>query len=239
MKRILLSTSIALALFSNSAFAEISQQDLDKIKVQNAEAMSKALSSYKQSKPSNLNLGNIPAPQAKLTGSFSQKAVEYSAAINKIDPMATPKSKAKLFISLSMPIASIESYIKEADKLGRENISLSIIGFKKGATMRQTAAYLGSLTKGYNVSVEIDPPSFERFNIQTVPSLVIYFDDPLFEAKCAVGHQPDKMSALEKWEGTVGDVSIGYSIDALLDNPDSKFKGYLESLSSRLKGNYL
>lgn len=82
-------------------------------------------------------------------------------------------------MSLSVPKESLKKYIQEANKIGRNNISIVLRGLKEGSTMSETVAYIGSLTKGYNVSVEIDPPSFERFDISLVPAIVVYYDDPM------------------------------------------------------------
>lgn len=240
MKKVFVA-GVYLTVFSGMVMANnISQDDLDSIKNSNIMEMKKATEAYKKSKPSNLNLGNLPTPLTQLNGSFSQKAAEFNSGINGIDPLKPIESKMKLFISFSMDDESIKKYVQDAHRIGRDNISLSLIGLKNGTSMRETSSYIGKLTKGYNVSVEIDPPSFERFNIKTVPALVVYHDDPMYEAMCATGAQPEKDSkVLEKWSGTVGDVSIAYSIEHLLESSSNEFKGYLEPILDRLRGTNL
>nr|WP_269471174.1 type-F conjugative transfer system pilin assembly protein TrbC [Thiomicrorhabdus aquaedulcis] len=169
-----------------------------------------------------------------MEGNLVESAHRFSQKLNSVDVSQAPRAKLKLFISFSMSDASIASYIKEANRLGRDNVSLVVNGLKKGTSMKETSSYISTLTKGQNVSVEIDPPSFERFRIKSVPALVVYHDDPMYEAKCAISGQTEELTVLEEWEGTLGDVSIAYSIDKLLDSNESKFKAYLEGLAGKL-----
>ncbi|GAB6071515.1 type-F conjugative transfer system pilin assembly protein TrbC [Thiomicrorhabdus hydrogeniphila] len=238
MKSRFLVTLFSLAMLSNSAFATIEQSDLDKIKAQNAEALKKAQSAYEKAKPSQLNLGAIPTPQARLKGGFATSAENYGKQLKGLSTVKNPTNKLNLFISFSMPESSIKKYIKEAAKLGRENITLTLIGLKQGLGMKDTSAVIGQLTKGVDVVVEINPPAFERFNITTVPTLVVYYNDPLYEAKCATGQQPEKKD-IEHYEGVIGDVSISYALEKMLDKPDSQFKGYLQEVLHKLKPSVL
>lgn len=240
MKKIFMA-GIYLTIFSGMAVANnISEDDLEAIKKNNSSQMTQAMEAYKKSQPSSLNLGNLPKPLIDINGSFNQRTKNFSLSADKIDPLKPIESKMKLFISFSMNDESIKKYVQEAHRIGRDNISLSLIGLKNGTSMRETSAYIGKLTKGYNVSVEIDPPAFERFDIKTVPALVVYHDDPIYEAMCATGVQPEKDSkVLEKWIGTAGDVSIAYSIEHLLEAPSNEFKGYLSKVLDNLRGSSL
>lgn len=235
MKRVLLSTAISMAMLSTAALANnIGELDLEATKAKNAEIMSKASESYKQSSGSKLNLGAVPAPMIQIKDSLTETAASYGKKLKRYQVSDKPKYKLNLFVSFSMPEASIKKYIRDAAKLGRDNITLSLVGFKKGMNMQQTSAHIGKLTKGVNVAFEINPPAFDRFNVKSVPTLVVYHDDPLYEAKCATGQQPEKSKDVEHFEGTVGDVSIGYSIEKLLDNPETQFRPYLERLEKKL-----
>lgn len=230
-------TPFFLAVLPFVANAElVSQQELDNVKKSNQELIDKAMAGYKKGSHSTINLGNIPKPQVQWTGSISKDITALNNNLKDIDLSMKPKSKLKLFVSFSVPEESLKRYVNEAAKIGRDNITLVMIGLKKDSSMRQTSSAIGQLTKGHDVAVDIDPPSFERFGIKQVPALVAYYDDPLYEAKCAVSGQPEKMSVMEHWEGTYGDVSIQYSIDKLLDNPESEFKPLLEPLLVKLKG---
>lgn len=234
MKYIILINLIFSLFISNVTAANnfnFSNEELAEIQKKNKEAIEQALGAYKKKVPSNVDLSKIPQPKAKFNGSLDGVMPYFNANFGEgIESSLDPKAKLKLFVSLSVPSESLNKYIQEADKLGRNNISIVLMGLKEGTTMSETVAYIGKLTKGYNVSVEIDPPSFERFGISLVPALVVYYDDPMHEAKCAINGRSEQSKALEYWEGKAGDVSISYAIEKMLDNPKTKFKGFLEGL---------
>lgn len=181
---------------------------------------------------STINFANIPKLQEQKPIALVDESL--LALKQKADVFTLVRPKLKLFLSFSVPEASIKKYIKEADKLGRDNISIVILGMKKGTkSLVDTMRYVSELTKGKSVSFEIDPPSFERFGITKVPALVAYQDDPAYEMKCATA-KTEKDMPEEHFEGVYGDVSIQYSLTRMAYDRNSQFKTALQKQLKRL-----
>ena len=83
-----------------------------------------------------------------------------------------------IFISSSMPRASIVNYIEESRKYGA---TLVLRGFKNNS-LKQTVSYIKSLSdKGANVI--IDPRSYRMFGIDSVPQIILISENN----NCAIG----------------------------------------------------
>lgn len=85
--------------------------------------------------------------------------------INEIlKPEASHKTAVIVFISLSMPEESLKALSKEAEACGARMVIRGLVNNE----FAQTSQKLQSL----KISVEIDPPLFEEFKIEHVPSFV-------------------------------------------------------------------
>lgn len=236
IRKTLFATTFPLVLLTGGVCAAMpTVEEIQALKEKNQQHMEQANQAYQHSKPSTINLANLPEPNIPVTGSFTQKIRKMGEQLSQIGPLEEPKPKLKLFISFSMSELAIKKHIEQANTLGRDNITLVLRGLKKDNDMRQTSSVIGELTRGKDVVVEIDPPSYERFNIKQVPAFVVYYDDPMYQAKCAVSGNTEKSEELERWEGVYGDVTIDYAIDHMLYRTQSEFKGYLEGLLDKLR----
>lgn len=74
-----------------------------------------------------------------------------------------------VFISLSMPSASLETVFAQAE---RAQAVLVLRGLVNGS-WRETATALQPLLGRYRVALQIDPQAFDRYGISAVPSLVL------------------------------------------------------------------
>ena len=85
--------------------------------------------------------------------------------INEIlNPKDFHKTAVIVFISLSMPESSLKSLFKEAEACGARMVIRGLIN----NSFAQTSQKLQNL----KISVDIDPPLFEEFKIEHVPSFV-------------------------------------------------------------------
>lgn len=78
------------------------------------------------------------------------------------------KERLMVFISSSMPVAAIKSYLDEAQKY---NAAVLIKGFV-GDSLRDTTKFFETIGLT-NANLKIDPHSFELFNVQSVPTIIL------------------------------------------------------------------
>lgn len=226
----ILTKFLLLTLCSTSVFALEAEQrkaDIDK-------AMA-AYQSMKSDKSSILNLGELPKANTQIAIPSIQSIVDASKK-SKQEMTVNPKQKLKLFVSFSMPELALKKYIHEADKIGRDNIEIVLRGNKKGLKLQGTVNYIGQLTKGKDVDFQIDPPSFERFGVTQVPTLVAYVDDPALKASCDTTKGKEK--APEHFEGVLGGVSIKYALENMIDRPNTQFRELLTKNLQKLSTQY-
>lgn len=161
-----------------------------------------------------INLENLPKANPGLPSiNTSQISKAWELLSNKADE---PKVKVKVFISFSMNDESLKRIIDQADLIGREQISLSLIGLKELSNWQLTLSKISDLTAGKDVVIEVDPNGFEKYGISQVPAIVLYRDDPVEEARCAIEGDKEKLKHLQSYIGVYGDVSIEYALDHLL-----------------------
>src|SRR6185437_5943704 len=86
-----------------------------------------------------------------------------------------------IFVSLSMPKESLKSWIQQANRV---NGKLLLRGFLENSLQKTTAQTLLLLGKEGEGEILVDPESFEIFNIQVVPAVVIAFPNGCLEERC-------------------------------------------------------
>lgn len=83
---------------------------------------------------------------------------------------ATPKSSILIFVSFSMPRKSLEAYLRDAKKV---HASVVIRGLVDNS-MQKTFQHIAELVKeSGGEGIELNPLWFNRFDIQTVPAVVV------------------------------------------------------------------
>lgn len=108
-----------------------------------------------------------------------------------------------VFISLSMPRASLERLFAQAERAGAV---LVLRGLVK-ESWRETGAALHPLLARHRVALQIDPQAFDRYGIAAVPSMVLRKR----QAACVGGTCPEAAAFVR----VSGDVSLDYALAAL------------------------
>ncbi len=134
--------------------------------------------------------------------------------INEIlKPEASHKTAVIIFISLSMPESSLKSLFKEAEACGARMVIRGLIN----NSFAQTSQKLQSL----KISVDIDPPLFEEFKIEHVPSFV----------HCKLSSEGPQV---QNHDRVLGNTTLLYALEQFKEK--GELKGIEEYLSALQKG---
>lgn len=167
------------------------------------------LSSRPEGIPSNgLNLGRIPAPATQAPIDLEKLA----KSLNAPGVSTGNTTKMKIYISFSMPEESIQLMIDQAHLLGRDYVSLAVVGLIED-DWKKTIPLLRKMVKGKDVEISIDPDGFKKHEVNLVPSFVLYRDDPAEEARCSLEGDQAGLDRLKNFVGVAGDVSIDYALE--------------------------
>lgn len=112
-----------------------------------------------------------------------------------------------LFVSLSMPAASLDRAIDQAAQVGG---ALVVRGLIKPGDLNGTAEHMGKLLKNRNVSFLIDPTLFHKFDIRQVPALVLLPGKTLPRCENNACNTPTP----PHW-AISGDVSLDFALEAI------------------------
>lgn len=158
-----------------------------------------------------------------------------SPAPARLDPLALaqqyagraarPDQGLMVFVSFSMPTASLQRLLAQASALGGV---LVLNGFK-GNSLQETARAVQALGAAAG-AVQVNPNAFAKYHIQAVPVLLLARAGPgeVLDAQgCAL---PDDYAAV------AGDVSLDYALQAISQG-DARFaeaaRDYLRQLGGR------
>jgi conjugal transfer pilus assembly protein TrbC len=111
-----------------------------------------------------------------------------------------------MFVSLSMPRASLERILVDAEKLKAPMVLRGV----KGSSMRKTAAEIKEILGKHRVAWSIDPSLFKRFGVEGVPTLVLI--DPTRPVMVACGAAHCQSPAFSK---VSGDVTMRYALEQI------------------------
>ena len=112
-----------------------------------------------------------------------------------------------LFVSLSMPAASLDRAIDQAAQAGAALVGRGLI---KPGDLNGTAEQMGKLLKNRNVSFLIDPTLFQKFDIRQIPALVLLPGKTLPRCENSACNTPTP----PHW-AIGGDVSLDYALEAI------------------------
>lgn len=102
------------------------------------------------------------------------KTIQENQALKSNQPTIKQPPKIIVFISFSMPDSSLEQIIQEAEKL---QVPVVLRGLYQNS-FQKTAAKIFDLVKDEQKGgVMIDPLWFRKFNIESVPAIVVNEDD--------------------------------------------------------------
>jgi type-F conjugative transfer system pilin assembly protein TrbC len=228
MKGLITAAAIMFSMQTLAATPTITDADLAAAREQAMKASQAVNASYEasKSKPNQgINWDMLPKSSTP-TANMINQVMQNSSALKAQNALPTgllqPQIKGVVFVSFSMPEDSIKRYLFQAARInGGKTIKLSIRGLDESNSLIKTQRHIAELMKGKGAEVDIDPGAFDRFNVQSVPALVLYKDDPMGEAKCAVeGKTPEDSES--DYLKVYGDVSIDYAIDHLLKDKSAK-----------------
>jgi len=144
-------------------------------------------------------------PPADILGAASPGSVpmtlqeamdKYATRVRKEQGATRVPPRILVFVSFSMPLARLESYVNQAREMGGV---LVLRGLHEGSLKKTTAKALESTPKG-DVPWLIHPEWFQQFEVDKVPAIVIANQD---------GMNPSgDVSAPESFAKVYGDVSL-------------------------------
>lgn len=179
----------------------------------------------------------LPQPRATAAIDLEALAKGYAAQIATGPQTLGLASGPSLmvFISLSMPEATLQRLVKQA---ARAKASILIRGLSHGS-LRDTVARVQSLIGQQQVAIQIHPQAFERYAIERVPSFVLVREgarltrttDTTGPAACVNG----SCASTEDFARVSGDVSLGYALEHIQRRAPSLSK-QVGPFLQRLKG---
>jgi type-F conjugative transfer system pilin assembly protein TrbC len=161
---------------------------------------------------------------------------QAAATDGKICPDGWPATERLiLFISSSMPLSVLRTYVKNIDALNDPNVMMVLKGFVGGMqTVRPTLDFLEQLmvrerdcrlSEGkpcdvYDGNIQIDPLLFSRFGIQQVPAVAYVRSVKMIDARQSMaleGNLSQEIDAVVVY----GDASLEYSLERIFDETGS------------------
>jgi conjugal transfer pilus assembly protein TrbC len=138
-------------------------------------------------------------------------AAKYQAMKEATSKAAKDANELMVFVSLSMPPASLKRIGEQAKRAGAIVVFRGLkYGLRKGAWADSMNALKPIADTG--ADVQINPELFERFHVQVVPTLVVASSAP----EGCQGNQCEAGSV-----AVVGDVSMDYALETLAPRKDA------------------
>jgi type-F conjugative transfer system pilin assembly protein TrbC len=146
-----------------------------------------------------------------------------------------PGERIYIFVSSSMPEATLRAYARDMDTLGDKNVAMVMRGFVGGAgAFKPTMKFISRILyrdpdcsdvsgcPAFNVAVEIDPNLYRRYKPLQVPAVVyakgINPNDPDMSEGLASNLSESKSST---WLLLYGDASLGYLLSKAAESAPS------------------
>lgn len=143
-----------------------------------------------------------------------------SMSMAKVTPAGQmPASNILIFVSFSMPKASLRGWIKQAEQI---NAPVIIRGLVHNS-FRYTTKAIMTLASDNRGGVQLDPTLFKRFHIEKVPAVVIVGSTCLAQETC------------KEFNVLYGDVTLDYALKQFAQQHDG-LSFYAESALQQLKG---
>ncbi len=163
-----------------------------------------------------INLNAIPKPDAAAQALDVGALAEQNRALGQKPALDSPT--LLVFVSFSMPYQNLKKLFTD----GKEGKAVFVFrGFQNGS-LAQTAKQIQALSGGEKVAVAIDPKSYKKFNIKTVPTYVLIKKSAAASVASA-GCADDLCLNDNDYVKLVGDVSLNFALDKILEHePDFK-----------------
>lgn len=180
-----------------------------------------------------------------LFSGYPEKALEKEKPDQKNYLM--PDERIYLFISSSIPIATLRNYAADMDRLRDPNVTMVMRGFIGGMRyIKPTIRFISKILlkdsscdpfstrcELYHVNVEIDPMLFSRYRVEEVPAIVY--------ARGIDSVDPEQSEGLEENTSVAdayvvyGDVSLEYALERIRKKSGSS---QLQSLINQLRRDF-
>ena len=174
----------------------------------------------------------LPQPQVKVPVDLEALSKAYALQMKAAQPPGTILNGGPilmLFISLSMPDATLKRLVSQA---ARAKASLLIRGLLNGS-LRDTVARTQALLAGQSVAFQIDPQAFERYAITQVPSFVLVREGA-DSTPCGDGGR-GSCAPPDDYVRLAGDVSLDYALGHI-QHRTPRFSKDAGAFIQRLKG---
>lgn len=159
--------------------------------------------------PTTPDIGAVPQPLA--TKPIDLGTIAHAYASNPDGPAALPRSTTSpsllVFISLTMPKATLQRLVEQA---ARAQASLILRGLVNGS-LHDTVIQVQQIIGQHQASVQIDPQAFDRFSIVRVPAFVLIRDGAR-PASCSSG----TCAPPQAFVRTAGDVSLDFALEHMV-----------------------
>jgi conjugal transfer pilus assembly protein TrbC len=152
-------------------------------------------------------------------------AAKYQTMKDAASKAAKDSNELMVFVSLSMPAASLKRIGEQAKKAGAVVVFRGLkYGLRKGAWADSMNAIKPIADTG--ADVQINPELFERFHVQVVPTLIVASSAP----EGCQGNQCEAGSV-----AVIGDVSMDYALETLAPRKDAIGR-IAQERNARIKG---
>lgn len=126
------------------------------------------------------------------------------------DPAA---SGLLVLVSLSMPVASLEALVADAERAG----ALLVLRGVQASSLRATRARLQQLVGQRQVAWRIDPMLFRTLQVQAVPTYVLLDPDSAVPAPCPTADDTAGQCRPPAHTRVAGDVTMQRALQAMAD----------------------
>lgn len=192
--------------------------------------------------------GIVESEKARLYGEIHGSETgnnhEATKASEKTEWLSS-QERIYLFISSSVPLATLRRYVQLISSLGERNIRIVMRGFVGGAKfIKPTMTFLKEILvvdpecnlgpeqcNTYGSQVVIDPPLFGRYHVERVPAFVYVPSVSVTDSQMSEGLESN--SKISDYYLVYGDVSLEYALR--LFAREKKSPG-LEGLLARCQG---
>ena len=158
----------------------------------------------------------------------------YADADRAQSPQLAPDERIYIFISSSVPTATLRSYARDIDRIGDPRITMVMRGMVGGmGKMRPTMEFISKIIlknpdcaepgcKTLRSSVIIDPLLFRLYRPERVPAIVYVHGLSAIDPDLSEGDSANGVLVSDsQWLMTYGDNSLGYSLATFRENGGS------------------
>lgn len=175
------------------------------------------------------NVDALPRPATPGTtdlGKATERLAREASSPNAIREALGSAPSLLVFVSFSMPEASLRSLVSQAE---RANATLVLRGPVR-SSLKETVIAVQKLIGDRKVVFQLDPEAFDRFGVTAVPTFILTRSSKR-DASCADGACASPAEGLR----LSGDVSIEYAIDFMHRNATT-MRDEIEAFVGRARG---